>query len=182
MKYVFPVVLMLTIAGCRRVSPNLHHWQTRGNAFSFQVDTRAWSPIPSEHLGRVAVEYIPEAAKELAHAESLEISVLDAERMCPTAGFADTDGLIPFLARGVSYNSSTFSIVKYSKQYNWVYVYQATYNGEMYIPGVRYAPVATPIVIFLERKPARVVPSAVVGGDFVFRGVDFKDTWKEHRK
>ncbi len=178
MKHTLPLFTALAL-GCGQVSSHLHTWQTPGDSFSFCTDVTNWDSVRSEHLGRVSHQHMPEAVAKLKDQEFAETTWEDARRMCPAARFGNIDELRPFLVRGVSYSEPTFSIVKCDRKHGWVYVYQATYNGEMYVPGVRYRPEAAPIVVFLEDRPRRVIASANVGGDGIFRGVRPDDMWHE---
>ena len=179
MKRTLPLFTALAL-GCSQVSPHLHAWQTGGNSFAFRTDVTNWDPVRSEHLGRVSRQHLPEAVAKLRDQEFAKITVEDARRVCPTARFGNVDELKPFLVRGISYDGGpSFSIVKYNRRHGWVYVYQATWDGEMYVPGVRYRPEAAPIVVFLDDLPRKVIASANVGGDSIFRGVRTDDVWHE---
>ena len=179
MKTGLMITLLMTLAGCSQVSSELHPWQSHGNVFSFRVNTTEWSPLESRQLGRVAKEHIAEACRLLEEGDSVEISPDKAKQMCPKAQFDFSDPLKPFLIRGVSYGTPFYSIVKVDKKTDWVYFLQATYSGEIYIPGVPFSPAPTPIVILLKNRPQRVIAVGNVGGDGIFRGVDRRNTWNE---
>jgi len=178
MKRALWLPLLVTAVGCSQVSRELHPWQSRGDAFSFWVDTNQWTLIESRHLGRVAPEHVHEACDLLKEADAVEIAPDRARQMCLAAQLDFAGQLKPFLIRGVSYGTPFYSIVKTDKQSGWVYFFQATYDGEIYFPGVRYSPESAPIVILLRKQPARVIAVADIGGDRIFRGVDFSKTWK----
>jgi hypothetical protein len=108
----------------------------------------------------------------------MQISDEKAKEICPNRIFKDTKNRKPYVIRGVSYSKApSVGILKINSELNWIYFYQATYNGEMYIPGVRYTPKVAPIVVFLEQRPTRVFAVANVGGDGIFRGVNLHRTW-----
>ncbi len=174
MSKAFWLMLLMTVAGCSQVSPELHPWQSRGDAFSFEVHTTRWTAVESRHLGRVALEHVGEACALLAEAEAIEITPDKARQIYPGAEFDLSGPLKPLLIRGVSYGRPAYSLVRIDKESEWVCVLQATWNGEVLLPGQRYALEPAPIVILLESKPAKVVSVANAGGDAVFRGVDLR--------
>ena len=186
MKQIFCILVLLAGLGCSQVSPKLHPWQSYGNAGSFkideiEVDTTNWPTIESERLGRVSPGSINEACELLKEADAIEITREKANEMCPEAQFSFTDNLRPFLIRGVSFSpdSPAYSIVKINEGSGRIYLLQATYTGEFYVPGVRHNPQSAPIVILLKNKPRKVICSANIGGDGIFRGIDSKNTWNE---
>jgi hypothetical protein len=179
MKSASLIALLMSLVGCGQVSRELHPWQSPGDVFSFRVDTTEWTVIEPRRLGRVTAEHVAEACDFLKETDAVEITSDRARQMCPAAQFDFSSQLKPFLIRGVSYGSPSYSIVKFDKQSGWVCFLQATWNGETYIAGVRHSPIAAPIVILLEDKPAKVVAIGNVGGDGMFRGVDLRNTWNE---
>ncbi len=170
---------LLFITGCQQVQVKMHPWQYSGNQFAVFLKVNDWDVVPSRHLGRVSSEYISEAEKKLEMSEFIRISPEYAKKICSKTNFKNIENCSPYLIRGVSYNNCpAYSIVKKNKD-SWIYIYQATYDGEIYIPGRKYVPVESPIVIYLNENPKKVFSVADVGGDRIFRGVDFKSTWEE---
>lgn len=102
-----------------------------------------------------------------------------ANQMCSDAQFIFHDTLSPYLIRGVSYSQKdpTYSIVRRNDKANHIYLFQATYIGEFYVPGERQKLHSAPIVILLERKPEKVISCASIGGDGIMRGIDLSETW-----
>jgi len=172
------ILFVFLLIGCSQVSPHPYKWQIRGDAFGFQMNTVNWTLIKENHLGRVACEFKETEVQKLAEKECIEISLDEAMRICPKHHFKDFEGLTPYLIRGVSYSEyPTFSIVKINKDLGWVYVYQATYNGEIYIPGVKYVSQPSPIVVFLSMKPQKIYSAADVGGDMILGRVNLNEVW-----
>ncbi len=181
MRKILPALSLLLplIGGCRQAQEQMHPWQTHGNPFAITIQVNEWDVVPSEHLGRVSPEYISACSKKLEKSEFYQIPPEYAATICRKANFIDTCTLTPYLVRGISYNNCpTYSIVKRNKD-NWISVFQATYNGEIYIPGMRFIPKESPIVIYLDKAPEKIFPIATVGGDGIFRGVDLTTTWTE---
>jgi len=179
MNKAFWFVLVMTAAGCQ-VSNKMHPWQSPGDPFSVQVDTTQWTPIQSQCVGRVAPEYTDEACELLAQAEAVEIPLDKAREMCPNAQFDPNEQLRPFLLRSVAYTGPCIvGLARIDEETGWVFVFQATSNLEMYIPGVRYVTTATPIVVLLRDRPKRVFCVAYVGGDRVLtvRHMNAEQTW-----
>jgi len=173
------LVLLIGVMGCQQVSRERHPWQSRGDAFSFAVDTVRWPSIERRCLGRVAAEHVAEACDLLREAEAVEIPPAQASLFCPAAQFDFAGPSKPFLIRGVSYGRPAYTVARMDKESGWLYLLQATWDGEMYIPGIRFRPAPAPIVVLLGSRPVKVVSAAMVGGDWIFRGVDRQKTWAQ---
>ena len=167
------------VAGSSQVSRQTHPWQSPGDPWAFRVDTTKWTFVGPQRLGRVGPAHVAKACELLAATDAVEISPDTARRMCPTARFGFKGRLKPFLVRAVAYGKPLFSTVKRDSQSGWIYILQSTGTGELSFLNPRYALEPAPIVILLEEKPARVVCAANEGGDAIFRGVDFDETWQE---
>lgn len=55
-------------------------------------------------------------------------------------------------------------------------MFHATYNGENLL-GTYFLrePIAFPVLVYLPDPPMAIYPTAVLGGDWIFRGRDFKN-------
>ncbi len=67
----------------------------------------------------------------------------------------------------------SFSILRKNTDTNEISIYMATWNGEISIPFVKPKFGAWPVVIYLDKPPLRIYPTAVYGGDWIMR--DYKD-------
>jgi hypothetical protein len=86
-------------------------------------------------------------------------------------GFAARTGQ-PRLVRGVSFSSHpVFTIVRFDA--GRLLVQQFTWDGEMLMP-FRWVAEPNALVVFLPREPEHIFPDAVLGGDWIFRGRDWK--------
>jgi hypothetical protein len=160
------------LSGCGSVDGRQHAWQTTGDVRTFTVNVRAWSYIAPSRLAHVCPLKRSQAVNMLQSADCIELTPDNVVELCPAAKLEKSAGLKAYLVRGVSYNTPAFAVVKYREKTGWLYVYHATSNGEMYIPGERYSVVEMPIVVLLEKKPVQVSCSANVGGDSIWWGVD----------
>lgn len=171
------MVFIVAVAGCNQVSHEMHPWQSRGDVFSVEIDTRQWTVIEPRRVGRVGDEHMAEACTLLAEAEAVEVSADQVRSMCPEAKI-DLDGALkPFLVRSVAYSPTASGVARINEASGWLYVFRATWNGEMYFPGLRWTPEAAPIVVLLENKPSRVLCVANVGGDGITRGMKPEEVW-----
>ncbi len=178
MKYSIFLLLTIIFTGCSQYSNELHPWQSLGNQKSFNLDVTKWKVISKKNIGFIDKKHFPAVIKDLKGIEFLEISLKKANDICPERNFKQINNFKPYIIKGVSYSDSpSVGIIKKNYNLNWIYFYQATYNGEIYIPGVKYTPQARPIVIFLERPPNKIFAIANTGGDWIFRGGQANRTW-----
>ena len=79
-----------------------------------------------------------------------------------------------YLVRGVCYTSRpSYTILRFDEPTARLLVQQAQWNGEMLMP-FRWVMEPNALVVCLPRPPSAVYPDAVLGGDLIFRGKDFK--------
>ena len=70
------------------------------------------------------------------------------------------EGLVPYLVRGVTMGTPTFSVLRRNTSTNELVVFRAIWNGEMSFPhasGGKFG--IWPIVIYLKKLPMRVYPT-----------------------
>ncbi len=94
---------------------------------------------------------------------SVALSPDEVTRLARFGPCSPTDGLTAFLVRGVAYGVPTNTVVRRQADVNWLLVYHASYGR----PG---SASAQPEIVYLSGAPARVFPTARVGGDTVVYG------------
>lgn len=162
-------VLCALLGGCCNM-PTQHAWQMPGDDRQVTLDTSQW-PIVSQNLYvGVPEEEIEAAAALLGDRESVELSAAQEaqfNRHLSRPAFPD---LKPFLVRAVTLGTPAFTVVRQNPSTNEVAIYRATWNGEICIPFVHGEFGIWPVVIYLDKPPMRVYPTAVYGGDWIFYG------------
>jgi hypothetical protein len=117
-------------------------------------------------------ESIPQAVNTLGDRSWLLLSsdqVREFAEVSPCPGSSD---LVPFLVRGVAHGGvQTYTIIRHDPSTRWLVVSHATYNGENFLFswGLRRV-LPLPVIVFLAEPPAEVLPTAELGGDWLFYG------------
>lgn len=173
-------ILSIVLTSCN--TPVTHPWQLPGDDRQVMLNTSQW-PIVSQSL-YVAVpeDKVPEAAELLKTREYIELAPEQEKAFSRHLSRPENSKLKPYLIRGVTMGTPMFSILRKNPETNEILISRATWNGEMTIPFVKPRFGIWPVVIYLERPPMRVYPTAVYGGDWIMHAYKNGDTRIAKRK
>jgi hypothetical protein len=149
------------IAGC--MAP--HAWQTPREMSAVLTEAKQWPQLATNLYARVEPGRMPEAISMLQDCAWRSIGKEQVATFTPTLSQPAEDQQQPYLVRGVTYSSRpVWTDLRLDPPTGRLVVKQASYNGEMLMPGyTRSEPNA--LVVFLSKPPAAVYPNAVLGGD-----------------
>lgn len=171
--YLLAVALMLT--GC--ASPEKHPWQIGGDDRHITIPTANWPVLSTNTYHRIPSAEVGRATELLKDKSFLELEG-ESLRSFWRASYGEIPaGKRVYLVRGVTYGSPpTFSVLRFNPEGGELIVYNATYNGEnlLFVYALR-KPSPAPMVVALSHELKKVYPTAVLAGDGIFRGRDFKD-------
>jgi len=167
-KYLHLIIILIAVAlpGCR--STEVHPWRCPGNDMSVAIDTRKW-PIVSQNLYiHVPTKKIKEAEKLLTDKEFQPLNKQQAEYFGNGFPVPEDKTLQPYLVRGVGFAPYYYTIIRKNPDTNELVTYHATWNGEIFLPGlINFRLNSCPILIYLDKAPLRVYPTAELGGDWL---------------
>ena len=160
---------LLVLAGCF-APPKHHSWQSPRAELPLIRNSDAWRKLAPHDYVRV-----PDSKRQEA------VALLQEHSFCPLnapqlSAFAPEMSLRTdqaYLIRGTSFSSPpAFSILQFNADTGQLLVQQFTYNGEMLMP-FRWVAEPNALVVFLPRPPEHIYPDAVLGGDWIFSGLDW---------
>jgi len=165
---VLIISLMLAVNGCSRYEK--HTWQYEGND-SFVVKTISQIPIVApQYYFHIDPNHLQETCKILETVQCCPITDELASSWCSNFARPRNYKLKPYLVRSVIYGIPSFAIIKYDPNTNELLTFHASYDGENLISEYFQKKVsAWPIVVYLPSEPKIVYPTAVLGGDAIFR-------------
>lgn len=149
------------VAGC--MAP--HAWQTPGEMSAVLTEAKQWPQLSTNLYARVEQSRMPEAISMLQDCAWRSLGKEQVAAFTPTLSQPAEDKQQPYLVRGVTYSSRpVWTALRFDSSTGRLLVKQASYNGEMFMPGyTRSEPNA--LVVFLPKPPTAVYPDAVLGGD-----------------
>ncbi len=172
-KIIIFSTLCVILTSCN--TPVRHPWQLYGNDQQVGLNTSRWPIVSQDLYVAVPENKILDAAKLLKKQEYMEITP-EQEKVFNKYLFKLKDlKLKPYLIRGVTMGIPTFSILRKNPKTNEISIYRAKWNGEIFIPFIKPKFGIWPVVIYLEKPPLRVYPTAVLGGDWIMRGYKNSD-------
>lgn len=134
-------------------------------------DVEKWTPISVKSWGTVAWEKTDEALRLLGGREVVPISPSLYQALIEQPGglfkirpINTPSGHRLYLIRGRGYGCVGGKL-RFNRMTRELSVYLVAYNGEMSLPGMRWAVHDIPIVAALPAKPGRIHKSADIGGD-----------------
>lgn len=158
--------------GC---SPSTHEWQARGNDLIIVKDTSKIPILSKDTYRHVITQYLETTTQMLKEREFQSITNEQAMLWGAYVQPPEDATLKPYLVRGVVYDGITYTVVRFDRNTGELMIHHATSDGEN-ILGVWGAgsPQPHPLVIYLPVPPKAVYPTAVLGGDRIFRGRDYQ--------
>lgn len=161
---------LLLLAGCF-APPKHHSWQSPQAELPRIRNSDAWRQLATHDYVRV-----PDSKRQEA------VALLQEQSFCPLNA-PQLSALAPemilrtdqaYLVRGTSFSSRpAFTILQFNADTGQLVVRQFTYDGEILMP-FRWVSEPNALVVFLPRPPEHIYPDAVLGGDGIFRGLDWK--------
>ena len=149
------------IAGC--MAP--HAWQTPREMSAVLTEAKQWPQLTTNLYARVEQSRMPEAISMLQDRAWLSMGKEEVAAFTPTLSPLAGNQRQAYLVRGVTYSSRpVWTALRFDSSTGRLLVEQASYNGEMFMPGyTRSEPNA--LVVFLPIPPTTIYPDAVLGGD-----------------
>src|SRR5262249_11318386 len=148
-----------------------HAWQIPREDFSQVRESATWPQLSTNDYVRVPD---PKRADAVALLQEHPFVQLDSSQLSVFAPSLSASTGQPHLVRGVSFSSHpVFTIVRFDGDSGRLLVQQFTWDGEMLMP-FRWIAEPSPVVVLLPRVPQHIYPDAVLGGDWIFRGRDWK--------
>lgn len=161
-------IALVLLSGCF-ASPKPHAWQVSRE--NLPQNAGAWNPLPAKDYQRVIDSKHQEAVALLQDHAFLQLDGSQVSALAPELTFSTGKA---YLVRGTSFSSlPAFTIVRFDTNTGRLLVQQFTYNGEMLMP-FRWVAEPNALVVSLPQPPTHVYPDAVLGGDLIFRGKDWK--------
>lgn len=154
--------------------PKRHEWQIPREDLPQVQGVDTWAQLSTNDYVRV-----PDSKREDAVALLQDRSFLQLEASLLSV-FAPSlqarSELQPYLVRGVSYSTHpAYTVVRFDTPTGRLFVEQATYDGEMFMP-FRWVVEPNALVVCLPQAPQHIYPYPRLGGDGIFRGRGRKDT------
>ena len=166
------IALYLPLIGC---SPSTHMWQARGTDLTIVKDTSKVPVLKKDVYCHVTAQYLETTTRILKECEFQSITNEQAILWCGNFQPPGDATLKPYLVRGVVYGYPSYTIVRFDQNTGELISHHATWDGENVLgTWALRTPYPWPLVIYLPFPPKAVFPTAVLGGDWIFRGRDFK--------
>lgn len=161
---------VLLLAGCF-APPKRHAWQiTREDAAQVQ-GADSWPQLSTNDYIRVPDPKRQDAVTLLQEHSFVKLDPLQLSTFAPSLADSTSQA---FLVRGVAFSlHPAYTIVRWNAVTRYLLVQQFTYNGEMLMP-FRWVAEPNALVVLLPHTPEYIYPDAVLGGDLIFRGRDWK--------
>jgi hypothetical protein len=161
---------LLLLAGCF-APPKPHAWQITREDFPQVRDSESWSQLSTNDYVRVPDAQQTNAVALLQERSFVQLGALQLSVFAPSLS-AHTGQA--HLVRGVSFSSHpAYTIARFDADSGRLLVQQYTWDGEMLMP-FRWVSEPNALVVFLPRSLERIYPDAILGGDWIFRGRDWK--------
>lgn len=164
------VVMAAFLTGC--LAPRNHVWQTPAS----ELNDRAlkWSLLSTNQYSRVVSNQVAAAIALLQDSPSVALESIQTSDFA--GGFSIPAGpeLKAYLVRGVHFGYFSFTEVRFDLDSKHLLVVHAAYDGEMLLPFIRDVQEPTALIVFLPQPPLTCFAAAYKGGDWIFRGKDFK--------
>ena len=173
-KYIVFSILCIVLTSCN--TPVMHPWQIYGNNHQVTLNISKWPIVSQDVYVAVPKEKILDAEKLLQDQEYIEITSDQEKIFNKHLPKPKNPNLKPYLIRGVTMGTPLFSILKKNPDTNEIAIYRARWNGEITIPFVKPKFGIWPVVIYLDKPPQRIYPTAVYGGDWIMRDYENSDT------
>jgi len=166
------LILMFAVGGL--APPKNCGWQLPAERSSILTEASHWPTLSTNHYVRVGEANRSEAVSMLKDEPFVLIDPGQAATFAPGFSPPPNPDLRTYLVRGVCYTSRpSYTILRFDEPTARLLVQQAQWNGEMLMP-FRWVMEPNAFVVCLPRPPSAVYPDAVLGGDLIFRGKDFK--------
>ncbi len=166
------IALYLPLIGC---SPSTHEWQARGTDLTIIKDTSKVPVLQKDVYCHVAAQYLETTTQILKEHAFQSITNEQAMLWCDNFQPPGDAILKPYLVRGVVYGYPSYTIIRFDRNTGELITHHATWNGEnIFGTWALGTPYPWPLVIYLPFPPKAVFPTAVLGGDWIFYGRDFK--------
>ncbi len=164
------VVMTAFFTGC--LAPRTHTWQTP--AAELNDKALNWSLLSTNQYSRVISNQMAAAIALLQ--DSPSVALESSQTADFAGGFSIPTGpeLKAYLVRGVHFGYFSFTELKFDLDSKHLLVVHAAYDGEMLLPFIRDVQEPTALIIFLPQPPSTCFAAAYKGGDWIFRGKDFK--------
>jgi len=163
-------LVLFFLTGCL-APPKRHAWQiTREDAAQLQC-TDSWPQLSTNDYIRVPDFKRQDAVALLQEHSFVQLDTPQLSTFAPSLAGGTGQA---YLVRGAAYSSHpAFTIVRWDVTTGRLLVLQFTYDGEMMMP-FRWVAEPNALVVFLPRPPEHIYPEAVLGGDWIYRGRDWK--------
>jgi hypothetical protein len=166
------IVSYLLLSGC---SPSIHEWQAKGDDLTVIKDASKIPVLQKDVYCHVTAQYLETTTQLLKEREFQSITNKQAMLWCGNFQPPGDATLKPYLVRGVVYRYPSYTIVRFDQNTGELINHHATWNGENILgTWALSTPYPWPLVIYLPSPPKTVFPTAVLGGDWIFYGRDFK--------
>jgi hypothetical protein len=162
------IVIILNLTACVTYDPP----PQESKPVPTQVDS--WSHIPTKNWEGVNYEKRDEALTLLGKKDVVPISVVRSKELSYSP--QEKSPVVPnghklYLVKGRGYGIFGGKI-RFNLKTRELSVFLVAYNGEISIPGMRWAVEDIPLVVALPAVPSKVHKSAEIGGDSCFRFMD----------
>ena len=169
---IYLIASYLPHSGC---SPSMHEWQAQGNDLNITKNTSKIPILKKDFYCHVAIQYRDTTVEILKEREFIPITNEQVLLWCGDFQPPEDSSFKPYLVRGVIYGYPSYTIVRFDQDTGELINHHATWDGEnMFGTWAVSTPYPWPLVIYLPLPPKTVFPTAVLGGDWIFRGRDFK--------
>lgn len=161
---------LMLLAGCL-APPKRHAWQAPDDELPEFRDSASWPQLSTNDYVRVSDSKIAEAVALLQDHPCVQ---LESSQLSSFAPDLSNHAGLPLLVRGVSFSTKpAYTILRFDAATECLLIQQFTYDSETMMP-FRWVSGPNAFVVFLPRAPEHVYPDAVLGGDSIFRGRDWK--------
>lgn len=168
---VISCVSVLALTGC--VAPP-HAWQVTPENRAQIEGAEQWALLGTNDYVRVPDTMRESAVALLQDHSSLPLEASQLAAFAP--GLAARAEAHPYLIRGVSFSTRPdFTVVRFDAPTGRLLIQQATYDGEILMPG-RWVAEPNALVVLLPSAPEHVYPQPLLGGDRLFRGRHDRDS------
>jgi len=136
------------------------------------VATAEWPEVAPSMVLPIKEALVPEAVEMLGNASWLALTEEQVDQLVEAAPCPESARLRGYLVRGVAHGGvATYTIVRQDPAADWLIVSHATYDREsmLFVWGLRRV-LPLPVVVMLSTAPKHVLPTAELGGDWIFRG------------
>lgn len=164
---------LVTLSGCL-APPKPHPWQAGREELAEVRAATSWVKVSTNDYVRVPDERRLEAVALLEAQPLVPLTAAQASTFAPFMVPPDRPAARPYLIRGTTFSfRPAYTVIRWQAETHRLWVQQFTYNGEMLWP-TRWIAEPNAFVIYLDRTPAQIIPDAPLGGDWIFRGSDWR--------